>query len=602
MSMPSDVLEAYRKRLAEVDEALLEASGEQQQWTLALVVSAVAFLGIGLYAIKGIPILFVALLLPLATGIAALRASRKPAALASYYVKVRAFYLRAMARLEGTWKGEGFSGEEYLPEHHLYAHDLTLFGEGSLFEYLCCGRTEVGRRQLAEMLLYPASPEVALARQEAIQELRDRTGLRERMSAVGNRFEESFAATFSRWASYEAVVFPGWVRGAALVANGWFLTCWLLVGLQAVPLVTILPWVSAGLAAQGALAWWLRERTERVVSMSTSVAAEMGLIQEGLTVMTAETFASGRLVGLLDRVRGQNAIAALARLQRPFWILNESRKDWFAVISLALLGKTQCAIAIESWRQAHAAEFMGWIDAWAEFEALNSLAAYAYEHPDACLPQLVSDDVVFDAMALAHPLIAGERCVRNDVMLSRGGTRLLVVSGSNMSGKSTLMRAIGLNAVLAGVGAPVLAERCRLSVFAVAASLSVQDNIVEGKSRFMAEIDRLRGTIEMASKRRHTLFLIDEILSGTNSRDRRTASEAIVRTLIAKGAIGVISTHDLALTEIADIAELQGANVHMGSRGLGDPLDFDYLLKPGVTTEANALAIARLAGVMDAGG
>jgi DNA mismatch repair ATPase MutS len=203
---------------------------------------------------------------------------------------------------------------------------------------------------------------------------------------------------------------------------------------------------------------------------------------------------------------------------------------------------------------------------------------------------------VYEADSLGHPLLSHETCVRNNVQLN-GDCRFLVVSGSNMSGKTTLLRAIGMNAVLAFAGAPVRAQALRLSRLSICASLSVVDSLLNGKSKFLAEMDRLRRTLETAVAGTPVLFLIDEILSGTNSRDRRIASEAVVRTLVNRGAIGALSTHDLALSEIAELEELRGMNMHTGSRDEGGPMDFDYLLKPGVTTEANALAIARMAGV-----
>jgi DNA mismatch repair ATPase MutS len=264
---------------------------------------------------------------------------------------------------------------------------------------------------------------------------------------------------------------------------------------------------------------------------------------------------------------------------------------------LVLMGGSHCAVAIESWRRRHGAEFARWIDAWAEFEALNALGCYAFECPGDVFPSFETDAAVFDAEALGHPLLPAGACVRNDIRFDGDSARLMVISGSNMSGKSTLMRSIGLGAVLAAAGAPVRARKLRLSLFSTCASLSIQDAIQEGVSRFKAELDRLRETIRLAREKPPVLFLIDEIFSGTNSRDRRVAAEAVVRTLVSAGSVGAISTHDLALAEIADLPGLAGRNVHMGSREGGGPLDFDYLLKPGVSTETNALAIARLAGV-----
>jgi DNA mismatch repair ATPase MutS len=250
-------------------------------------------------------------------------------------------------------------------------------------------------------------------------------------------------------------------------------------------------------------------------------------------------------------------------------------------------------MAIEHWRIEHRTKLRVWLDAWAEFEALNALAHYAYENPENTFPEF-SSETRFEAEALGHPLLSSASCVRNDLKLNRD-CQFYVVSGSNMSGKSTLLRAIGLNAVLAFAGAPVRARVLKLSRFSVCASLPVVDSLMNGKSKFMAEVDRLRQTIEAAAVE-PVLFLIDEILGGTNSRDRRIAAEAVVRTLVNRGAIGAISTHDLALSEIA-ASELRGENVHTGCRNGSNPMDFDYRLKPGVTNEANALLIARMAGV-----
>jgi DNA mismatch repair ATPase MutS len=215
----------------------------------------------------------------------------------------------------------------------------------------------------------------------------------------------------------------------------------------------------------------------------------------------------------------------------------------------------------------------------------------------------------FEAVGLGHPLLRESVCVRNDVHL--GAVHLIMarkfylVSGSNMAGKSTFLRTLGINAVLGSAGAPVRAPRARQSSFAVCASISIVDSLGEGKSKFMAEVDRLRETLRAAaSGPKPVLFAIDEILSGTNSRDRRVAAESFLRALIGTnatgaGAIGALSTHDLALAEIAEDPDLGGSNVHMESRDPSDPFAFDYLLKPGISTHSNAVAIARMAGVAD---
>jgi len=292
----------------------------------------------------------------------------------------------------------------------------------------------------------------------------------------------------------------------------------------------------------------------------------------------------------------RNSSKSIRKLERLLDALAQRDKEWFYAPYRYFLTGTQLCMAIEQWRQEHAESLRIWLQAWGEFEALNALAAYGFENPANTFPELADAGACFEAREMGHPLLSHTSCVANDVELN-SSVPFYVISGSNMSGKSTLLRAIGLNAVLAFAGAPVRAGYLRLSDLSVVASMSIVDSLLNGKSKFLAEVDRLRQAIESAVENKSVLFLVDEIFGGTNSRDRRIAAEAVVRTLVKKGAIGALSTHDLALTEIASADGMCGVNVHMGSRDERDPMDFDYQLKPGVTRESNALAIARLAGV-----
>jgi DNA mismatch repair ATPase MutS len=207
-------------------------------------------------------------------------------------------------------------------------------------------------------------------------------------------------------------------------------------------------------------------------------------------------------------------------------------------------------------------------------------------------------------MALGHPLLPAARIVRNDVLLS-AAARLLVVSGSNMSGKSTLLRTVGTNAVLAFAGAPVRAQTLRLSPLAIGATLRIQDSLQEGRSRFYAEITRIRELADVArgpvdgtrGQPRPLLFLLDELFHGTNSHDRLVGASGVLRSLIDRGAIGLITTHDLALTAIADNLGAHAANVHFEEWFDAGEMRFDYRLKPGRVTRSNALALMRAVGL-----
>ena len=508
--------------------------------------------------------------------------------------RLERFYRRAIERVQGNWAGNGASGDEFIDPAHIYANDLNVLGEGSLFELLCTARTANGQRGLADYLLKVPAREETLSRQEAVRELQSRVDLREQIAVLGKfEFQESKWETFVEWLDSPPFHFSPALRIAALISSS------LLAAIALGGLAGLIPWHTAGawmiplVAFHSMVGLIFRDRVNRMSGVVRPVSVETQVLKEGLRLLEETEFQSVKLRGLADRAR--NSSKLVRKLERLLNALNERNKEWFYGPSLYLLIGTQLCMAIEAWRIDHGAALRVWLDAWAEFEALNALANYAYENPENTFPDLATEEVIFEADALGHPLLDRESCVSNDIRLNRD-CRFYVVSGSNMSGKSTLMRAIGLNALLAFTGAPVRARALRLSGLSVCASLSVVDSLLNGKSKFLAEMDRLRQTLETAA-RTPVLFLVDEILSGTNSHDRRVASEAVVRTLIDRGAIGVLSTHDLALSEIADLRELHGMNVHTGSREGGGPLDFDYLLKPGVTNETNALAIARMAGV-----
>jgi MutS domain V len=598
----SDVLSGYEARLSELQAGLRIARLHHMAAIVVLAVALAFFFSLGLSAIrKQMP--FWPPFVPGSVAVLAARGYRRYKKTRSRAWRLINFYDRATKRVQGDWPGAGASGEGLNPPGHAYANDLNIFGTGSLFELLWIGRSGIGQRGLAEYLLKPATVDEALARQEAIRELREKRNLREKIALLGRyEFQESRWETFAEWLDAPVTSFPALLSPVLLATSSVLAMVFvaaLLVG------GTLFPWRSAAeyavpiLLVHCVLGLIMRRRVAKIIDAASTLSVETRVLREGLEILESEPFASARLRAIAERAR--NGARSIRVLDRMLAALSEANKEWFYLPSLALMLRTQLCIATERWRANNGAALRGWISAWAEFEALNSLANYAYENPDAEFPELCAGEAQFDARGIGHPLIPRDVCVRSDVELNshvelHRGSRFYIVSGSNMAGKSTLLRAIGLNAVLAMAGAPVRARALRMSRLSVCASIAVVDSLLSGKSKFLSEIDRLRQAIEV-SDGEQVLFLVDEILSGTNSRDRRVAVEAVVRTLVGRGAIGAISTHDLALTEIADDAGLGGANVHMGSSGKGDPMDFDYLLKPGVTREANALAIARMAGV-----
>jgi DNA mismatch repair ATPase MutS len=254
------------------------------------------------------------------------------------------------------------------------------------------------------------------------------------------------------------------------------------------------------------------------------------------------------------------------------------------------------ALAIDAWRTRCGAAVGRWFTAIAEIEAMLSLAAYAFENPADPFPEIGDGGLVYDGTALAHPLMSRVKCVPNDLHLGPDMV-LLVVSGSNMSGKSTWLRTVGTNAVLALAGAPVRAASMRIAPLAIGATLRIQDSLQAGRSRFYAEITRIEQIVERAKEPLPLLFLLDEILHGTNSHDRGIGAEAIVKALVERGAAGLITTHDLALAHIAEALAPRAANVHFADHLVDGQMVFDYRMQPGVVRHSNALALMRAVGL-----
>ena len=588
-----EVLVQYEERVRQLHTGIEQLRLPNALTAGVLTLALGLFLALSLYAIRG-QVSFLWPSLPIT--VAAASAQRLHRNRQSRYRmwRLKCFYDRAVQRVKGNWVGSETAGERFSDADHVYARDLTIFGEGSLFELLCIARTSIGQRGLANYLVEAPALEETLLRQEAVRELRERVDLREKIATLGElASSESKWNIFEDWLNSPTLSFSRYLPLVAAITSG------LLAGLILAGFSAAIPWARIALTIgtltvfHSAVGLLFRKRVKGMIDWVRPVWLETLVLREGLDLLAKQHFQSIKLHRLVDQV--QNSSAAIRKLERLLDALAQRDKEWFYHFSRLLLVGTQLCIAIEQWRAEHCGALKIWLEAWAEFEALNALASYGYENPENTFPEFSSDGACFEARELGHPLLPHTSCVVNDVELGKT-SRFYVISGSNMSGKSTLLRSIGLNAVLAFAGAPVRARALRLSGRSIFASLSIVDSLLNGKSKFLAEVDRLRLAIE-AAEEKTVLFLVDEIFSGTNSRDRRIAAEAIVRTLTNRGAIGVLSTHDLALTEIANAEGIRGANLHMGSRDGPDPMDFDYRLKPGVTSESNTLAIARMAGV-----
>ncbi len=507
-----------------------------------------------------------------------------------------AFYERGLARIGHRFAGTGVTGEAYLPEGHPYAADLDLFGRGSLFELLCTARTEAGEATLAGWLLAPAPPAVARERQVAAAELAGRLDLREDLALLGADVRAALdPETLRRWGEAPPVFASPRVHRAlapllAAVSSA-ALGVWVLGPVGPVPF-------ALALAVQGGYAAVLRGRVQQVLRGVDAPARHLDLFAALLGRLESERFEAPRLRALraILETAGVPPSRWIARLHRRVELLDARRNQLFAPLGALWLWTTQLVLAIESWRHAAGPALGSWVEAVGELEALASLGGHAFEHPNHCFPELLEDGPRLEGRGLGHPLIPLERCVRNDLDLGGADPHVLVVSGSNMSGKSTWLRTVGTAAVLAQAGAPVRARALRLSPLRVGASIRIVDSLQAGESHFYAEVLRIRQVMELAGEG-PTLFLLDEIFHGTNSHDRGIGAEAVVRGLLERGALGLVTTHDLALARVAEALAPRADNVHFQDHLEEGRIAFDYRMRPGVVRKSNALELMRAVGL-----
>jgi MutS-like protein len=502
------------------------------------------------------------------------------------------FYRAGFDRLNDRWGGKGVTGARFDVQHHIYGDDLDLFGTDSLYELLCAARTQMGENTLAQWLLAPAGIATIRERHASIADLRRRLEFRESLAIDGESLKiDLHPETLDAWAQAPNQLGAWWIRCsapliAALALAG--IVVWAIWGLL-FPLLALV-------VIELALGYFLRRPIHAAITTVETAFEDL----KGLSVLfkriEAEGFDAAPLRALQGKLSSHSlaASAAISKLATVVNFVEARRNPILAPFLLLLMYPLQTALAAERWRGAHGTEIRSWLDVLGEFEALISLSQYAYEQFDAPFPQFLEGPPAFTATGLGHPLIPAAVRVCNDVSIC-AETRVLLISGSNMSGKSTLLRTIGINTVLAMAGAPVRATSLQLTPLQIGASIRINDSLHEGSSRFYAEIRRLRQLFEPTKL--PLLFLLDELLQGTNSADRRIGAQGLIRALIKKGAIGLISTHDLALTDIAGVEPGAIENLHFQDELVDGRLKFDFKLRAGVVTKSNGIELMRSIGL-----
>lgn len=512
---------------------------------------------------------------------------------------------RSLARVRRNWSGLPSSEAPHDTDlaHHPYAIDLDLFGRASLAQWLGPAATPAGHACLSSWLLESAGVPEILERQAAVRELAAADEWREHLFAHGVLISDEPGPDLGR--------FLAWAEGPALFGgreSAWralivFLTLsiWVLLTLQIAGAIDVALWMiplAAGLVLSFVNTGRIHGTFGRAGAGQRALSRYAAFLEHAVTVPGTSARLHGLRAHLTDGRRP--APACMRQLNRilGFAELRSGAGIFHFLIQALTLWDFHVVFALDRWRTRVGRHVRGWIAAAGQLDAISALANAASENPGWCTPEFTGSKQ-FEAAALGHPLLPDDRRVPNDVRIGPPGT-VLVITGSNMSGKSTLLRAIGLNVVLAHAGAPVCASSLRLPSCDLQASLRVQDSLELGLSYFMAALGRLKGIVDAAEHERTDrllLYLLDEILQGTNSAERSIAVRGVVGHLLDAGAIGAMTTHDLSVASqppLDHAARLVHFTETVDERGT---MTFDYRLRPGLATSRNALRLMQAIGL-----
>lgn len=513
-----------------------------------------------------------------------------------YYKILREINDRALERLAGKWKSFADTGEEFINEDHNFSYDLDLFGKGSLFQWINNAHTYIGRIKLHDFLTNPCdNADDIYNRQEAVKELSAKLDWRQKFTAEGKLAAENIKnpENLIAWSTKtnDFYLKKGVILGLKLLP---FITVLLIVGF----VLKILPYYIplTFLVLQFLLIW--PPRAEQIMAFNTAYEyrKDIKAYKKMIEIVENESFKAKYLKSLQKKLINTKKIPAskqIGILEKLVDSLSNRHNMFYIVFNLISLWDYQCRIALEKWKLEHGKNLINWLNAIGEFEALASLAVICFDNPSMQYP-VIDNNASFSAKNLGHPLLTEDR-VCNDLAFEPPA-KVLLITGSNMSGKSTLLRTVGINLVLAYSGAPVCASKLTCSIREIYTSMRVKDNLEENISSFYAELLRVKRVVKACEEGKKILFLLDEIFKGTNSMDRHLGAEVLINKLSKHDVLGLVSTHDLELGDIEKTND-KVKNYHFREYYKDNQIFFDYKLRSGISTTRNAAYLMKMAGI-----
>lgn len=484
-------------------------------------------------------------------------------------------------------------GIEFIDSHHPFSFDLDIFGEGSLFQRINRTSTEPGKERLASILACPlSSTKQIIERQQAGKELSAKLDFRQHFQAIGL---SSLEKKKDQQEILDWLTLPSFVFGKSKYKV-------MLIVFPLLSLITLLFWLITGSATPFVISGLIQmgimgSHAKRITLLQNYIGSKRYLLEkfaQHFDLLSKEKFESTLTIELnRESHEAKNELLSLASRSRAL----DLRLNLFATLLLnsTVLYDILCVYRLEQWREKNREHLGKWLKAIAEADALNSLASFAFNHPKFVTPE-ISEDFELVAEDFGHPLIADENRVCSNVQMD-GNSNIWIVTGANMAGKSTFLRTVGINVVLALTGSVVCASKMKCPVIEICSGMRNTDSINENQSYFFAELLRLQGIIEKLNKGSRLVILLDEILKGTNSIDKLSGSQELVKQLTSFKCLAIIATHDVALGEMENMYSTI-KNFHFETFITGDSLHFDYKLKPGVSTGKNATFLMRKMGII----
>ncbi len=489
-------------------------------------------------------------------------------------------------------------GKEFIPKEHFYANDLDIFGHASLYQYINRTGSDMGSNTLAGWLLNPADTDTILQRQDAVKELSAKNEWRQKLQALGAA-KKIQIETQNR--------LQNWFTGENRFINNknWLLLRYLLPAIILTVIMLNITDVLNNhirnyfLLAATLIAFYISKKVTPLHQQVSKMTGELDVLTESIRLIEQTTFKSAFLqnLQLLFLQQNENASVKLKNLKRILERLDlRYNIVVFIPLDILLQWDLQQVIALEKWKQKNHKNVMAWFTALGEFEAVNSLSTVSYNHSEWCFPVFTTEHFSMEGKDIGHPLIHTDKRVNNPVKIDNKG-ELMLVTGSNMAGKSTYLRSIGINTILAMAGAPVCAGTFCLSPVQIISSMRIADNLEESTSTFYAELKKLKTVIDKVNNNEKVFILLDEILRGTNSLDRHTGSAALIKQLIKHKAAGILATHDVDLAKMKENYPANILNYHFDVQVSNDELYFDYRLKEGICTSLNASILMKKIGI-----